>query len=242
MESSERKQTHAEIPESEKRIEELGKQLEERDKRIEELEVALLKEQTESAEVIAHFQKQLDDQNGYFEEKMGLDYLTGTNNRKAFDKELDLSLKLIKVEVKENRVGVEQLADISLIMLDIDYFKRVNDIFGHPVGDEVLRKISDLLKNSVRETDMIARVGGEEFVVILKNVNQQFALKKAEEIRLGIEQLSFANPELKVTASLGVVSSESSTDTKILYGYADKALYTAKKAGRNQVKEYAEET
>lgn len=208
----------------------------------EQTPVATLESEKEILEELRAENAVLQERIKYLERELGIDPLTGANNRGAFDKELDQSLKLIRGEVKDHREGREPLTKISLIMLDLDYFKKINDTFGHPAGDEVLRKVSALLKESGRDTDMVARVGGEEFVVFLRGVDKSFAASRAEELEAKIEQLTFdADPELKVTASLGVVSSEDSTDATVLYELADKTLYAAKQNGRNQVAVYTKD-
>lgn len=180
----------------------------------------------------------------YLEKELDIDSLTGTSNRRAFDKEIEQSLKLIRGEVKEHRTGIEQTAEISLVAVDIDNFKNVNDTFGHGAGDEVLQKVSAVLMESVRDGDMVARMSGgaDELMVLLRGANIESAIRKAEEFRAKIESLTFdANAELKVTVSLGVCSSTESTDSENLKKMVDNALYTAKESGRNQVKEYTEE-
>lgn len=173
-------------------------------------------------------------------EQHGIDPLTGLRRREVLEHELDQSLKIIRGEIKEKRG--ESLKELSLIFIDLDHFKEVNDTLGHPAGDEVLRKVSALLTNSVREEDVVARVGGEELVVLMRNATVPVATRHAEEIRTKVGKLSFdAYPELKVTASFGVVSSKSSTDAKSLYAQADKALYAAKEKGRNRVEVYSGE-
>lgn len=180
-----------------------------------------------------------DEQISYLEEHMFIDYLTGVKNRRAFEWEFETALKLVRGEIPQHRTGAAPLTQISLIMLDLDHFKHINDTFGHPVGDEALRKTSALLMTLVRETDMIARYGGEEFMILLRGVGESFAINKAEEIRAKIEQIVFdGQPELKVTASFGVVSSKSSTDATVLKKIVDETLYQAKQNGRNRVEVY----
>ena len=174
----------------------------------------------------------------YLERQHGIDHLTGVSNRKFFEQELEQSLRFVRGEIHEHRGGGEGSREVSLVFIDLDHFKQINDQHGHPIGDEVLKRVSTLLINSVRETDVVARVGGEEFVVLLRGADQSFAALAAEKFRTEMEKLSFdsiGKPDLKVTASLGVSSSNSSTDPKVLYHYADKAVYEAKHGGRNQV-------
>jgi diguanylate cyclase (GGDEF)-like protein len=167
------------------------------------------------------------------------EHLTGLKNRAVFEHELGESLKMIRGEIQEKRKGIEPTKEISLISIDLDHFKEVNDTFGHPAGDEVLRKVSTLLTESVRESDVVARVGGEELMVLMRGANAQIAARYAEELRAKIERLAFdAYPELKVTASFGIISSNVSTDADTLIKNVDRSLYKAKRGGRNRVEVY----
>lgn len=172
----------------------------------------------------------------HLENQLGIDQLTGTSNRSVFESELERSLKIIRGETKEHRAASEQLREVSLIFADLDHFKQINDTYGHPAGDEVLRKVSALLMNSVRETDIVARVGGEEFVILMHGADESVAARDAEDFRVKISDMRFEKyPRLHLTASFGVISSKSSQSAKDLYEKADQALYEAKRAGRNQV-------
>lgn len=120
----------------------------------------------------------------------------------------------------------------SLIMIDIDHFKLINDMYGHEMGDYILKELINLIKILVRKNDIIVRWGGEEFIILLKNVNSNKAVKIAEKIRKTIESYNFKG--IKITASFGVKETKgtiTSDDLKIL----DKALYLSKTKGRNQV-------
>lgn len=179
----------------------------------------------------------------YLEKQAGIDQLTGASNRTVFERELEQVLKIIRGEIEEHRAGGKSLKEVSLISIDIDHFKEVNDTLGHPVGDEVLRGIVALLMKSVRETDTVARVGGEELMVLMPGADEEIAAREAEKLRAKIEQMTFNTyPELKVTASFGIISSNSSTDAKSLYERVDKALYAAKRGGRNRVEIYKEKS
>lgn len=170
----------------------------------------------------------------------GIDDLTGVARRWVFDEELERSLQMIRGEMKEQRAGAEPLKVVSLIFLDVDHFKRVNDELGHHAGDLVLKEVAAVLKHSVRDVDTVARWGGEEFAILLHGVDLQAAAQKAEELRAKIEGLRFErHPELKVTASFGVASSSTSEDAETLGRAADEALLQqAKKKGRNRVEIY----
>lgn len=179
----------------------------------------------------------------HLERQLGIDQFTGASNRTAFERELDGALKIIRgeVKIKEHRTSGESLKEVSLVFVDLDHFKEINDGYGHPAGDKVLQEVSALLMDSVRKTDVVARLGGDEFVVLLKGAGEQVAGRYAEEFRAKIERMTFdAYPELKVTASIGVISSCSSTEASFLYAGVDKALYAAKRNNRNQVVVYSE--
>jgi diguanylate cyclase (GGDEF)-like protein/PAS domain S-box-containing protein len=123
---------------------------------------------------------------------------------------------------------------LSSIMVDIDFFKSVNDRYGHATGDQVIKAVADVLKTCTRDTDLVGRYGGEEFCVILPNLYLDKAAQIAERIRQAIEKKSCSG--VKITASLGVASLESNTNKPDeLINQADKALYAAKKSGRNRV-------
>lgn len=166
-------------------------------------------------------------------EILGVDHLTGLKTRKFFEQTLESALRTTAAEERRGKSDNE----VALIFIDLDHFKNINDTFGHSVGDKALKKVAALLISSVRETDTAARIGGEELAVIMPGANKEIAARHAEELRAGVEKLVFENqPELKVTASFGVSSSESGATPKELYAQADKAVYAAKDAGRNNVK------
>jgi diguanylate cyclase (GGDEF)-like protein len=130
---------------------------------------------------------------------------------------------------------------LSLIMMDVDFFKKYNDAHGHPRGDEVLRGVASIIKNNARALDTVARYGGEEFVVILPETGEDMALVAAERFRKSVEEASFygaeTQPSGRVTISLGVASIGNSVkDADTLVRNADTALYCAKKDGRNRVR------
>lgn len=125
---------------------------------------------------------------------------------------------------------------LSLVILDIDHFKSINDTYGHGVGDEVLRDVASILLRNARAEDIAARLGGEEFVIVLDNCGLDDAMKKAEFLRQEIED--YYPVGIDVTASFGVIELVK-TDTCVQFlDYADQALYQAKKEGRNRVVAY----
>ena len=157
------------------------------------------------------------------------DPLTGLLNRNKLD-------QLFDIEVKRSQRHQHQL---SLILLDLDFFKHINDQHGHLSGDRVLQNIGQLLTENLRATDFAFRIGGEEFICLLSNTHQDQAFQVAENLRKIIEQHIFLNDKgehITVTASMGVVSYPSDGDNyEALYKQVDMRLYKAKHNGRNQV-------
>ena len=129
--------------------------------------------------------------------------------------------------------------DVALLMLDADLFKTINDTYGHDVGDEVLRVIARLYQYQMREADIIGRLGGEEFAILLPQTNPSDALGAAERLRKAIAQTTLPLADgrmLRFTVSIGVCAGAAQTITlQELLKIADRALYTAKRRGRNQV-------
>ncbi|EDZ63080.1 response regulator receiver (CheY-like) modulated diguanylate cyclase [Sulfurimonas gotlandica GD1] len=152
------------------------------------------------------------------------DKLTGLYNRVKLDKVLDLEInKMVKLQ-----------AEISIIFIDIDRFKPINDTYGHQIGDKVLQSFSQVLKNNIRKTDIVGRWGGEEFLIICHEANIEGSLHLAENLRKIIENTSFEYIK-ELTASFGVASFEDGDSIDSLVERADKALYKAKHNGRNKV-------
>lgn len=157
-----------------------------------------------------------------------IDGLTGCFRRGDFDERLRHEI----VRAKTFKTP------LTLLLLDIDHFKRLNDRYGHPFGDQVLRRVGELLNASVYDTDFVARYGGEEFVVVLPRAEPEGALRKAEAIRRAIEAEHFtlALETIRVTVSIGVAHFPRDAATPDeLVGQADAALYRAKSDGRNRV-------
>ena len=166
-------------------------------------------------------------------ESAAVDSLTNLPNRQAFADRAASALSLC----------ARNDFEISLIYLDLDNFKRINDTFGHGTGDRVLKQFATLLKASMRRTDIIARVGGEEFAVALVNATVKDASRLAEKVRREVESAEFRSDDglpIGVTVSAGVTSSEPSPCLSLdeLVSRADRSLYEAKKSGRNRVRIY----
>ncbi|MDA8174219.1 MAG: GGDEF domain-containing protein [Nitrospiraceae bacterium] len=156
------------------------------------------------------------------------DPLTGLHNRRFFD------ARLIDEVERAGRYG----SGLSLIMCDIDHFKRINDNYGHPVGDNVLWFVANILRKNLRKTDVLARYGGEEFAALLINTEYEQAFSIAEKLRCSIENGLFRHLDgcLKVTLSFGVsILGNGSLTSEALIRSADTALYKAKTQGRNRV-------
>ncbi|MBX7169823.1 MAG: GGDEF domain-containing protein [Pyrinomonadaceae bacterium] len=138
-----------------------------------------------------------------------------------------------------SRLESEDETEFSLMILDLDNFKTINDRFGHLVGDKVLIKVAAILKNSIRGTDCAARVGGEEFVIFLPNSKQNEALLVAERIRQTIQNQIFLdtkNQPFQITTSIGLAESVINSDLTNVFQKADTALYEAKQEGKNRIK------
>jgi len=169
-------------------------------------------------------QAELMEANAKLEALVTIDGLTGARNRRSFDSQLKMEFE------RENRYQTP----LSLLLLDVDKFKLYNDTFGHPAGDEVLKKVARLLQGSVRTVDFVARYGGEEFVVIMPNTDYPNANILAERLRLTIETASWK--ERAVTASFGIATlTPQINDPAALIAAADQALYQSKADGRNRV-------
>ena len=147
------------------------------------------------------------------------DPLTGVSNRKALDETLDASFALF--------ARYEQ--PFSLALFDIDHFKRVNDVQGHVRGDQILQIVAHKLDDATRDTDLVVRYGGEEFVVVMPQTEADGAAVYADRIRATVEQLGL------VTISGGVATANEQDDPRTLLARADAALYSAKAAGRNRI-------
>jgi diguanylate cyclase (GGDEF)-like protein len=155
------------------------------------------------------------------------DSLTGAFNRRYF----------MELMAREQRRADRYETIYTILMIDIDHFKRVNDTYGHQVGDRAIRAMADACKHATRPTDIVARYGGEEFVVTLTHTDQAGALKVAERLREAVSQIAIPTEReaLTFTVSVGVGTYRTRSSIDEIIGRADQALYRAKTAGRNRV-------
>lgn len=156
------------------------------------------------------------------------DKLTGLSNRAALDEELE----------REFRRAMRYQHPLTMLMVDLDHFKRVNDTYGHLGGDEVLRAVGERLRSKLRDTDVVGRYGGEEFVILLPETVLGASLKLAEELRqlIQADPVRFGDIDIAISTSIGVATMEAGVQApKELFAHADSALYHAKHSGRNRV-------
>jgi len=154
------------------------------------------------------------------------DPLTGLHNRLAYDE------RVMQEFARWKRYG--QL--MVLMMIDVDHFKHVNDTYGHKAGDKALVLIADQLRNHLRESDFLARFGGEEFVVLMPETDLESAVVAAEKLRAAVEkcQFHYQNTQVSITFSAGLAQLRKNDNPESLFQRADEAMYRAKEAGRNQ--------
>ena len=180
-----------------------------------ELEVAAL---SEAQVILAHSNEEL-------EMKARIDVLTHLWNRRAI------------LELAEGELAAGANNSIAIVMIDIDHFKKINDTFGHPAGDEVLRSVAERLRRWLRPNDAVGRFGGEEFLAILSGVGPEEALQVCERIRFEVAKTTICCDQHKipVSCSIGIAVSQAPADLDRLISSADGALYHAKESGRNRV-------
>lgn len=159
------------------------------------------------------------------------DALTGLRNRRYFDQRIS----------EEVALSTRYKLPLTLMLIDVDHFKKVNDTYGHTVGDKVLQTLSKIIQNVVRDSDIVARYGGEEIVIIAPNTTKEEAAILAERLREKVEQtkvttIATTQEVVQVTISIGLCSlSPIITDKEALLEESDQSLYLAKKHGRNRV-------
>ncbi len=183
-----------------------------------------------SKELLKKYIHELEQKNRKLDIMSKTDYLTELANRRFM-------IERLNEEVARTEKTGEKF---SMLMCDIDHFKRINDTYGHEIGDLVLKQVTKSIKNMVREYDVVSRWGGEEFLVLLIDTNIILAAEVAEKIRAEIEQniITINNSIIKVTISIGVTEylNEISISQNINNG--DEAMYQSKASGRNRVTEY----
>ncbi|MCW8883108.1 MAG: diguanylate cyclase [Sedimenticola sp.] len=156
------------------------------------------------------------------------DILTGVFNRRAFE----------QAAVREIARCSRQKKQISILLLDIDHFKRINDRYGHPVGDKVLKATAGTIADVLRTEDILGRIGGEEFCMLLPEADQEAAIDVSERVRLAVceNAMEYADETIKITVSIGVATIRSDEmDWTQMFQIADEALYRAKEGGRNLI-------
>jgi diguanylate cyclase (GGDEF)-like protein len=180
------------------------------------------------------FTKGLMEKTKILERDLIHDGLTGLKTRAFLKTELDTYASSQESHSREKRK--EGYSHASLLFIDIDHFKFINDSFGHGAGDVVLSAVAEAIESRVRGNDVVARWGGEEMAALLYGADEDEASNKADEIREHIESLSFdVLGDRKVTVSIGVANIEEGEDGESALARADKALYEAKGSGRNKV-------
>lgn len=157
------------------------------------------------------------------------DALTELYNRHKFELLYELEVEMLRLERSE----------MSLLLIDLDYFKKINDNYGHDMGDTVLKEFGDLLSDTFRRSDIIARWGGEEFIVLLPKTKLEEALKLSQDLIAKTASYKFSHNE-SMTTSIGVASYHEKETLKQFTKRADIALYKAKNLGRNRVEFYSE--
>lgn len=167
---------------------------------------------------------EINEQKKHYEELSNRDTLTGIFNRKKFNEELPARIQLAEINQ----------TPLSLIIIDIDFFKNVNDTYGHQAGDDVLKECVQTISDNIRKTDFFARYGGEEFILIEPETSLKDATRLAEKLRKTVEETSFSHVD-RLTCSFGVASLDRMESGESLINRADVALYRAKKNGRNRV-------
>lgn len=173
--------------------------------------------------------KTLEGQVAVLQSLADVDPLTGLLNRRGLEKALGVEMSRI------SRTG----ETITVVCVDLDHFKQINDTHGHPVGDKVLRKLGEVLRKTSRRTDLVARMGGEEFVIVFPGASAVSNLAHVDHIREMVKNdpvlASTDHPQICVTASFGMAESSEHHAMDDLFKLADAALYRAKQSGRDQV-------
>jgi diguanylate cyclase (GGDEF)-like protein len=187
------------------------------------------------AKLVIHA-RELERLNGILEERSIRDGLTGLFNHRYF----------YEILHRDYNLAERNDADMAVVLLDLDHFKSINDTYGHPCGDAILRETAALLQGLVRKTDLVARYGGEEFAIILPDTGLDGAKVTAEHVRHGIEKHVFHKKKktIQITASIGLAARRAhrTSSPEELVSSADQALYRAKSSGRNQIVVFSPKT
>lgn len=194
-----------------------------REKALEEQLEAMQARLIESEAQVIETRQKLDEQRHLATH----DALTGLPNREAYERRLQEEFQ------RHRRYG----GDLSMLVADLDYFKRINDTYGHQAGDMVLKLMAQTIKNSIRAADFVSRFGGEEFVILMPHTNAEQAMQAAEIIRQQIENTPFhyRQERVQITMSIGLSHLTADDETpEALFERSDKALYRAKDEGRNR--------
>lgn len=189
---------------------------------------ALQAERDNLERAVAERTRELSEANARLERLAVTDGLTGLFNHRRFHEVLQA--ELLRALRHKRPMGV--------LMVDVDFFKKVNDTLGHPAGDELLRRLADVLSRDLRQTDLIARYGGEEFAVVLPETTKAEATQVAERMRVAVEAKLNGTDQWKqkITVSIGIATfPEDGTSGEALLEAADQAMYLAKRSGRNRV-------
>jgi diguanylate cyclase len=191
----------------------------------------IVKKQENDARIIESLSQKVEAMNKELitaKEEVLMDGLTQIYNRKAFDKKIGDAF--IKKSIKKT--------PFTLVMVDIDCFKKINDGYGHTVGDEVLKKVASTIKKTFRLNDFVARYGGEEFSVMIDRIDKNYILDVCERLRATIEAINFTidSERILTTASIGIAFSSQTDTLRTLIERADRTLYLAKQSGKNIVK------
>jgi diguanylate cyclase (GGDEF)-like protein len=158
---------------------------------------------------------------------MSIDPLTGAFNRRSFE---TIIQKLLEISQITN-------TSITLAIADLDFFKKINDTFGHLAGDEAIKHFVNIIKRNLRKSDYVFRIGGEEFLILLPNTELKDAVEIVERIRKDLEEnsLHYDGKEIKITASFGLAEVDKEKYINEIIKKADEKLYKAKESGRNKV-------
>jgi len=183
-------------------------------------------------ELVEERTRELESANEQLRARSARDFLTGLLNRRGFTEQFSVV----------QRLSIRNKSSLSVVLFDLDHFKYINDVHGHDVGDEVLRTVGQILRDSLRGADIAARWGGEEFLLALPDTSAEGAVEVCEKIRirLGDPKLTSIGPPVKITATFGVVNAKGSDRPLEAWARAaDEALYQGKHGGRDQIQIYA---